>query len=87
MMEGRPRFLSSWFLAGVLACGCLGIGMGCTREERVYDADHRDYHAWNRDEVDHYNRWANETHRDANRDFRKLPADEQREYWNWRHSH
>jgi hypothetical protein len=75
-------------LAGVLGSGSLGIATGCTRQDdRVYDADHNDYHSWNRDEADHYNRWANENHRDPNRDIRKLPPQEQKEYWNWRHSH
>lgn len=87
-MVKRQRFFASWLLAGVLATGCLGIGIACTRhEERIFDSEHNDYHAWNRDEVDHYNRWANENHRDANRDFRNLPPQEQREYWNWRHTH
>jgi hypothetical protein len=85
-MDGRWRFLSSWVL-GVVLVGSLTI-MACgPREERVYDIDHRDYHTWNREEAAHYNQWAAEKHRDPNRDFRRLPPDEQREYWTWRHTH
>jgi hypothetical protein len=85
-MDGRWRFLSSWFLAAVLV-GSLTITACGHRDERVYDPDHRDYHTWNRDEVAHYNQWAAENHREPNRDFRRLPPEEQREYWTWRHSH
>ncbi|MGB2604461.1 MAG: hypothetical protein WBC78_12760 [Candidatus Sulfotelmatobacter sp.] len=85
-MGRRSRFLSSWLLAAVLAGSV--VGAGCERrDDRVYDPDHGDYHVWNRDEVAHYNQWTTENHRDPNRDFRKLPPDEQKEYWTWRHSH
>ena len=85
-MGGRSRFLSSWLLAGVLVCSV--IGAACSRhDDRFYDSVHGDYHAWNRDEVTHYNQWAAENHRDPHRDFGKLPPDEQKEYWDWRHTH
>ena len=54
---------------------------------RVYDPYYTDYHPWNGDEVVYYHRWADETHRDAHRDFRRLPPGEQKEYWTWRHNH
>lgn len=85
-MDGRSRFLSLWLLASVLACSV--IATSCTRhDDRVYDREHGDYHAWNHDEVVHYNQWATENHRDANRDFRGLSPEEQKEYWSWRHRH
>jgi hypothetical protein len=37
--------------------------------------------------VVYYQTWAHETHRDPDRDFRRIPPEEQKEYWNWRHSH
>src|SRR5207245_11483320 len=45
------------------------------------------YHAWNDDEIVYYRHWSNQAHSDANRDFRKLPPNEQKEYWTWRHNH
>lgn len=52
---------------------------------RVYDPYYSDYHVWDDAEVGHYHRWAADTHRDPNRDFRKLNKNEQHEYWTWRH--
>jgi hypothetical protein len=73
---------------------CLAVTMalvsvtGCAEHHyRVYDPYYSDYHVWNGNEVVYYHRWANENHRDPNRDFRKLPPGEQKEYWTWRHSH
>jgi hypothetical protein len=62
---------------------------GCAEHHyyRVYDPYYRDYHVWNDSEVGYYHRWAAESHRDPNRDFRKIPPNEQKEYWDWRHSH
>ena len=61
---------------------------GCAEHHyRVYDPYYTDYHVWNHDEDVYYQRWAVETHRDPHRDFRKIPANEQKEYWTWRHSH
>jgi hypothetical protein len=54
---------------------------------RVYDPCYRDYHVWNDSEVVYYQRWAAETHHDPNRDFQKIPPDEQKDYWNWRLGH
>jgi hypothetical protein len=62
--------------------------LGCAEHHyRVYDPYYSDYHVWNQHEVVYYHRWANENHRDPNRDFQKLPPDEQKEYWTWRHGH
>ena len=76
----------SLLLAGVLASSLAGIA-GEHHYYRVYDRSYTDYHVWNNDEIAHYHRWADETHRDRDRDFRKLPAEEQKEYWTWRHNH
>ncbi len=73
-------------LAGVLALSLAGIA--CEHHYyRVYDPYYTDYHMWNNDEVVYYQRWADETHRDRGRDFRKLRPEEQKEYWTWRHNH
>jgi hypothetical protein len=57
------------------------------RPYRAYDAYYNDYHRWDDREADYYRQWSTETHRDAGRDFRKLPSEEQEEYWKWRHQH
>ncbi len=84
-MDSKSRFLSSCFLAAALAC-CM-LGMGCAHHYRVYDPYYSDYHVWNDQEVVYYQQWSRENHRDEHRDFRKLRPEEQKEYWNWRHSH
>jgi hypothetical protein len=76
------RLLLTTVLASSLA------GIGCAHHPyRVYDPYYTDYHVWNDEEIAYYHRWANETHRDPNRDFRHIPKDEQKEYWTWRHNH
>jgi hypothetical protein len=76
----------SMLLAGVLASSLVGIA--CEHHPyRVYDPYYTDYHRWDRDETVYYHRWTDETHRDRDRDFHKLPPEEQKEYWTWRHNH
>jgi hypothetical protein len=53
---------------------------------RVYDHGHADYHVWDGNEVVYYEHWEAETHR-GHREFKKRHADEQKEYWTWRHNH
>jgi hypothetical protein len=53
---------------------------------RVYDPYHNDYHAWDDHEAVYYNRWLDENHRE-HRDYRKLNKEDQKRYWDWRHSH
>jgi hypothetical protein len=88
-MSGGSHSLSSLLLAAALASSLAGIG--CAEHHavavRVYDPYYTDYHVWNDDEGVYYNRWADETHRDKHREFRKLDKDEQKEYWTWRHNH
>jgi hypothetical protein len=85
-MDSKSRFISSLFLSAALACSVLGTA--CAEHHyRVYDPYYSDYHVWNGGEVVYYNQWARENHRDEHADFRKLPADQQKEYWTWRHTH
>jgi len=78
------RYAGLLFLAGALICASACFS-GCSNHVRVYDAEYRDYHPWDQTEVVYYNRWEVETHR-SHVDFGKRNADEQREYWRWRHS-
>jgi hypothetical protein len=85
-MDRKSHFVSSLILAAALATSLLGSA--CAHHYyRVYDPYYSDYHVWNDEEVGYYQRWARENHRDEHRDFRKLPAGEQKEYWTWRHGH
>lgn len=55
---------------------------------RYYDADHRDYHRWDGNEDGAYHQYWRERHeREEYRDYGRLNAEQQRDYWNWRHSH
>jgi hypothetical protein len=79
--------LSSLLLAAALASSLAGFACEHHHYYRVYDPYYTDYHVWDNDEVFYYNRWSGETHRDPHREFRKLPPEEQKEYWTWRHNH
>lgn len=85
MNRGTNRFMTM-LLAGAMASSLAGVA--CEHHAyRVYDPYYTDYHNWDRDEIVYYHRWADETHRDRTRDFRKLRPEEQKEYWTWRHNH
>lgn len=55
-------------------------------EQRVYDADHKDYHEWNDHENEAWQKFLAEKHR-KDHEFAKASKKEQSEYWNWRHEH
>lgn len=86
MIRGS-QVLSSLLLGGALVFSVAGLACESHHHYRVYDPYYTDYHVWNHDEDDYYRRWASENHRDPNRDFRKLPEGEQKQYWTWRHNH
>jgi hypothetical protein len=56
------------------------------RERRVYDPYHKDYHNWDSREDEVYRHWL-ETRHHVYVDLEHLKRKEQREYWDWRHSH
>ena len=85
-MGTKTPFVSSLILAAALMFSVLGTACA-PHYHRVYDPYYSDYHVWNDDEVVYYQRWARENHRDEHRDSHKLPPEEQKEYWTWRHSH
>jgi hypothetical protein len=85
-MDRGSRLVSSLFLAAALAATVVGTACAEHHYYRVYDPYYSDYHVWNDTEVTYYHQWARENHRDENRDFRKLPPEEQKQYWTWRHS-
>jgi hypothetical protein len=83
-MTKHSTVWGSWLLAGALAFGSGGVGCARHHYYRVYDPYYNDYHVWNDGELVYYRQWAREYH-DPGRDFRKLRAEEQKEYWTWRH--
>ena len=59
---------------------------GCTVHAGYpVDPYYHDRHAVVR-EVVYYNQWEHDTHRD-HVDFKKRNKDDQKAYWDWRHSH
>lgn len=51
-----------------------------------YDRDHKDCHNWDDHEGRAYQSWEEAQHK-THREFSKLKANEQSEYWKWRHEH
>lgn len=79
------------YMASLILGSCLvatvALG-GCAARVGVYDPEYRDYHHWDRDEDRAYHQYWRERHeREEYRDYGRLNAEQQREYWNWRHSH
>ena len=73
--------LAAAFLSPALFTGCSArVSTGYT----VHDGYYNDDHVWDDAEVGYYGRWEGETHR-HHEDFRKRPAAEQKEYFDWRH--
>ena len=80
------RKLQSWSIALVMSTAIVSpvLVAGCGGHVRYYDAEYSDYHPWNHGEVVYYGRSESDTHR-THVDFRNRNADEQKEYWHWRH--
>ena len=77
------RFFGGLVLAGVLLAPTV---FGA--DKRYYDRDRRDYHEWNENENRAYRHWLMEEQRERQyREYARLKAARQREYWRWRHEH
>jgi len=72
--------LSAAMVVPALTLGCSG------NHDRVYDADHGDYHTWNNNETVSYQQWETENHYD-HKDFKVRSKDEQKQYFDWSHKH
>jgi hypothetical protein len=90
-MNRKRLFLSSIFLgAALIAPMAITVNAAAPQaiSVRVYDRDHRDYHNWDDREEHSYVRFRQEHPRHRySVTFSKTRRGEQREYWNWRHSH
>jgi hypothetical protein len=60
-----------------MVVGMAGGAVGCV---------HHYHDVWSDSEVVYYNRWEAETHR-QHVEFAQRNADEQHQYWEWRHHH
>jgi hypothetical protein len=85
-MRTAYRILGTLLLAAALISPVAITGCAARASYRVYDPYYEDYHVWDGHENGFYLRWESETHRD-HRDFDKRDKNEQKEYWDWRHSH
>ncbi len=79
------RSLSQNF-ASLLLAATLAVPLVCTgcAVHAYYDPYYHDYHPIS-GEVVYYSPWEHDTHR-SHVDFKNRSKDEQKEYWDWRHS-
>ena len=78
------RFFGSLVLAGML----LAPTAAFAKHHRYYDRGQHDWHEWTEGENRAYRHWLMEEQRNrAFRDYNRLNAERQREYWRWRHAH
>jgi len=99
-MSRRVLVVSSLLIASALTCAAAMRAVSPSRElqssensqrddrsrGQVYDQSHRDWHDWDDSEERAYRQFLTETRKDY-REFTRLNARQQSEYWNWRHSH
>jgi hypothetical protein len=79
------RFCGALLLAGVLLTTTATV---FGEEHRYYDRDRHDWHQWNDGETRAYRHWLMEEQRERRyREYARLKAARQREYWRWRHEH
>lgn len=56
-----------------------------TTSKTYYDSKHRDWHQWNDQENQSYQKYSEEHHRKG--DFSGAKERDQQQYWAWRHKH
>jgi hypothetical protein len=79
------RFVAVLLLSGSLLTPVVGLAQ---EHHRYYDRQHRDWHEWNENENRAYRHWLMEERRERRfREYRRLRAQQQRDYWRWRHEH
>ena len=82
-MRTHSRNFASLLIAAAFAVPLMCTG--CTVHAGYYDPYYRDYHPIN-GEVVFYGNWEQSTHR-SHVELKDRNKDEQKEYWDWRHSH
>ena len=86
MRQGK-RMVGSLLLSAAFLLPLATVGCAEHHYYRAYDPDDNQYHQWDNREQGYYRQWTVETHRDADRDYRRLSKDEQKQYWEWRKDH
>jgi hypothetical protein len=90
-MQRLHRYVVS-FLLGAALIAPVGIQAkkepNCQEKDRrgYYDRDRRECRSWDDHEDRAYRKWL-ETKRWTHREFSRLKAKQQSEYWKWRHEH
>jgi hypothetical protein len=90
-MQRLHRYLGS-LLLGVALIAPVGIQAEDKDKDHncpnngYYDRDHKDCHSWDDHEGRAYQTWEQAQHK-THREYSKLKADEQSQYWKWRHEH
>jgi hypothetical protein len=89
-MHRTHRYVASLFLTAALAAPVAIVAAPAPQDAgvqvRVYDRDHKDYHNWDDHENHAWGAYLEHNHY-HNQEYAHASKKEQREYWNWRHSH
>ena len=88
-MNKSYRYIGAIFLATALTAPIAVIAAPAPQaavQVRVYDAEHKDYHNWDDHERHAWGVFLTDNHR-HDHEYAHANRKEQREYWNWRHSH
>jgi hypothetical protein len=82
----RRFLILTAFFAGAALIAPVAMRADDHHDRRYYDRDGHDYHTWNDQEDRAYRLYLGEQHRDY-REFNRVKAAQQREYFRWRHEH
>ena len=89
-MHRAHRYVASLFLTAALAAPVSMMAAPVPQDAgvqvRVYDRDHKDYHNWDDHERQQWGVFLTNNHR-HDHEYAHSSRKEQRQYWNWRHSH
>jgi len=84
-MSSRFRSVGYFFSGAVVLLAL--VTAGCAHHYyTAYDPYYHDYHRWDTQETVYYNQWVTQNHIDPHRDYRHLSKEDQKRYWDWRHS-
>lgn len=86
-MDRMRNFVGAFFLAAVMIVPVAITGCGSTTSTPVvYDTAHGDNHKWDDHEETVYKGYLSDNHKEY-RPIQQAPPEDQKSYWDWRHSH